>query len=260
MVLAIDIGNTNIVIGGFKEQQILFCERFQTNHKATSLEYAAIFKVTLEIHKISRAEITGCILSSVVPSITNTVKNAVEKYTNTKVLVVGPGIKTGLRIQVDNPAQLGSDLVVGAVAGAAEYPAPLILIDLGTATTVSVLDSNKTFIGKLILPGVNVSLDALVSHTSQLPKISLEPPKHLVGKNTIESIQGGILYGNAGALDGLIQRINEELGCPCTIVATGGLAPVIIPLCKNTILLDENLLLKGLMLIYNKNINREDMK
>lgn len=260
MVLAIDIGNTNIVIGGFQEQQILFCERFQTNHKATSLEYAAIFKVTLELHNISRSEITGSILSSVVPSITNTVKNAVEKYTGTQVLVVGPGVKTGLRIRVDNPAQLGSDLVVGAVAGAAGYPAPLILVDMGTATTVSVLDVNKTFIGKLILPGINVSLDALISRTSQLPKISLEPPKHLVGRNTIESIQGGILYGNAGALDGLIQRINEELGCTCTVVATGGLSPLIIPLCKNTILLDENLLLKGLMLIYNKNANQEDMR
>ena len=253
MVLAIDIGNTNIVIGGFENGRILFSERFQTNHKATSLEYAAIFKVTLEIHSISRTEITGGILSSVVPSVTGTVKDAVEKYTGTQVLVVGPGIKTGLRIQVDNPAQQGSDVIVGAVAGAWEYPAPLILIDMGTATTVSVLDQNKTFIGKMILPGVGVSLDALVSRTSQLPRISLDPPKHLIGKNTVESIQGGILYGNAGALDGIIRRIQEELGTVCTVVATGGLAKIILPLCKSPILLDEELLLKGLMLIYERN-------
>ncbi len=253
MVLAIDIGNTNIVIGGFENGRILFSERFQTNHKATSLEYAAIFKVTLEIHSISRTEITGGILSSVVPSVTGTVKDAVEKYTGTQVLVVGPGIKTGLRIRVDNPAQQGSDVIVGAVAGAWEYPAPLILIDMGTATTVSVLDQNKTFIGKMILPGVGVSLDALVSRTSQLPRISLEPPKHLIGKNTVESIQGGILYGNAGALDGIIRRIQEELGTVCTVVATGGLAKIILPLCKSPILLDEELLLKGLMLIYERN-------
>ena len=253
MVLAIDIGNTNIVIGGFENGRILFSERFQTNHKATSLEYAAIFKVTLEIHSISRTEITGGILSSVVPSVTGTVKDAVEKYTGTQVLVVGPGIKTGLRIRVDNPAQQGSDVIVGAVAGAWEYPAPLILIDMGTATTVSVLDQNKTFIGKMILPGVGVSLDALVSRTSQLPRISLEPPKHLIGKNTVESIQGGILYGNAGALDGIIRRIQEELGTVCMVVATGGLAKIILPLCKSPILLDEELLLKGLMLIYERN-------
>ena len=253
MVLAIDIGNTNIVIGGFENGRILFSERFQTNHKATSLEYAAIFKVTLEIHSISRTELTGGILSSVVPSVTGTVKDAVEKYTGTQVLVVGPGIKTGLRIQVDNPAQQGSDVIVGAVAGAWEYPAPLILIDMGTATTVSVLDQNKTFIGKMILPGVGVSLDALVSRTSQLPRISLDPPKHLIGKNTVESIQGGILYGNAGALDGIIRRIQEELGTVCTVVATGGLAKIILPLCKSPILLDEELLLKGLMLIYERN-------
>ncbi len=253
MVLAIDIGNTNIVIGGFENGRILFSERFQTNHKATSLEYAAIFKVTLEIHSISRTEITGGILSSVVPSVTGTVKDAVEKYTGTQVLVVGPGIKTGLRIRVDNPAQQGSDVIVGAVAGAWEYPAPLIIIDMGTATTVSVLDQNKTFIGKMILPGVGVSLDALVSRTSQLPRISLEPPKHLIGKNTVESIQGGILYGNAGALDGIIRRIQEELGTVCMVVATGGLAKIILPLCKSPILLDEELLLKGLMLIYERN-------
>ena len=253
MILAIDIGNTNIVIGGVQDRQVLFCERFQTNHRATSLEYAAIFKVTLEIHRIDRREITGAILSSVVPSITNTVREAVEKYTASHVLVVGPGIKTGIRIQADNPAQLGSDLVVGAVAGAASYPVPLIIIDMGTATTVSVVDSEKTFIGKMILPGVQVSLDALISRTSQLPKISLEPPKKLIGSNTVDSIKGGILYGNAGALDGIIDRIEAELGEPCTVIATGGLAHIITPLCRHEIALDEELLLRGLMILYEKN-------
>ena len=253
MVLAIDIGNTNIVIGGFADGKVLFCERFQTNHKATRLEYAAIFKAAFDIHGVKRTDITGSILSSVVPSVTNTVREAAEKYTGTQVLVVGPGIKTGIRIQVDNPAQLGSDLVVGAVAGAAEYPVPQIIVDMGTATTVSVLDASGTFIGKLILPGVHVSLDALISRTSQLPKISLDPPKHLIGRNTIDSIKGGILYGNAGAIDGIIDRINEEMGTRCTVIATGGLAGVITPLCRNEILLDDDLLLKGLMLLYERN-------
>ncbi len=253
MVLAIDIGNTNIVIGCFENRQVLFCERFQTNHKATSLEYTVIIKSALELHGVKREQVTGGILSSVVPSITNTVKEAAEKYTGSQVIVVSPGIRTGIRMQVDNPAQMGSDLVVGAVAGAAEYPVPQIIIDMGTATTVSVLDCEGVFIGKQILPGLRVSLDALISRTSQLPKIPLEPPKHLVGKNTVESIQGGILYGNAGALDGIIDRINEEMGVSCTVVATGGLAGVVTPLCRNSIILDDDLLLKGLMILYERN-------
>jgi len=256
MVLAIDIGNTNIVIGAFEDKKVLFCERFQTNHKATSLEYVVIIKTALDLHQVKRTDITGCILTSVVPAVTGTVKEAAEKYTGQKVLVVGPGIKTGIRIEVDNPAQLGSDLVVGAVAGAAEYPVPQIIIDMGTATTLAVLDANGTFIGRLILPGVHVALDALISRTSQLTKIALEEPRDLIGKNTIDAIKGGILYGNAGALDGIIDRINEEMGTTCTVVATGGLSCVVTPHCRNKIILDDDLLLKGLMLIYERNCSQ----
>lgn len=253
MVLAIDIGNTNIVIGGFENRNVLFCERFQTNHKATSLEYVVIIKTALDLHNIKRSQVEGCILTSVVPAVTGTVKEAAEKYTGQKVLVVAPGIKTGIRIDVDNPAQLGSDLVVGAVAGAAEYPVPQIIIDMGTATTVCVLDENSTFIGRMILPGVHVSLDALINRTSQLTQIALEAPKNLIGRNTIDAIKGGILYGNAGALDGIIDRINEEMGTTCTIVATGGLSCVVTPYCRHEIILDDDLLLKGLMLLYERN-------
>ncbi len=254
MILTIDIGNTNIVIGCFQDSRLLFHERFGTNQKATSLEYAATFKETFELHNIQIADITGGIISSVVPSVTSTVKTAVEKYTDTKVLVVGPGLRSGVKLAVDNPAQLGSDLVVGAVAGVHDYPVPQILIDMGTATTVSVIDRNKAFIGKMILPGVAISLDALVSRTAQLPEISLDPPKRLIGSNTVDSIKSGVLYGNAGAIDGLIDRIEEELGEECTIVATGGLSGVIAPLCRHPMYLEENLLLRGLLLIYLKNL------
>lgn len=253
MILAIDIGNTNIVIGCFEGDCLLFHERFSTEQEATSLEYATIFKETLELHEILPSRIEGGVLSSVVPSITRTVKEAAEKYTGARILVVGPGVKTGLKLNVDDPAQQGSDLVVGAVAGVHCYPVPQILIDMGTATTVSVIDKNSAYIGKMILPGLAISLHALSSRAAQLPHISLEPPKKLIGSNTVDSMKSGILYGSAGALDGLIDRINEELGEECTVVATGGLAGTVAPLCRHEIILEEDLLLKGLLIIYRKN-------
>ncbi len=253
MILTIDIGNTNIVIGCFEKDRLLFLERFSTDQEATSLEYATIFKETLDLHEIPPGQIQGGILSSVVPSVTGTVKEAAEKYTGARILVVGPGIKTGIRLNVDDPAAQGSDLVVGAAAGVHCYPVPQIIIDMGTATTVSVIDRTGAYIGKMILPGLAISLDALAGRTAQLPRISLDPPKKLIGSNTVDSMKSGILYGNAGALDGLIDRINEELGEHCTVVATGGLARTVIPLCRHKIILEEDLLLKGLLILYHKN-------
>ncbi len=253
MILTIDIGNTNIVIGCFQGDRLLFQERLGTSQMATSLEYATIFRETFELHNLQITEIRGGIISSVVPSITGIVKEAAEKYTNTDILVVSAGIKTGIQLAVDNPAQLGSDLVVGAVAGVHLYSVPQILIDMGTATTVSVIDRNRSFIGKMILPGVSVSLEALVSLTAQLPRISLDPPKKLIGSNTEDSMKSGILYGSAGAIDGLIDHIQEELGEACTLIATGGLAATVIPLCRHQIALEDDLLLRGLQIIYEKN-------
>lgn len=253
MVFAIDIGNTNIVIGGFEGEKITFTERLSTNHKATSLEYAIMFKNVLEMYTCKPEDIDGAIISSVVPDITQIVSLAVDKICNKKPLIVGPGIKTGVSIKIDNPAQLGSDLLIAAVAGIAEYPTPQVIIDMGTATTVSVINRNKEYIGGMIMPGVMVSLNSLVGGTSQLPKISLEPPKKIVGSNTIDAMKSGILYTNACGLDGIIERIEEELGEKVTAVATGGLAKVIVPLCKRKVLLDDELLLKGLQILYNKN-------
>lgn len=254
MILAIDIGNTNIVIGCCENNSILFRDRISTNHTATVLEYIAILKTAFELNGIAPSDISGIVISSVVPAVTNTLKQASEKYTHAKAIIVGPGIKTGLSILIDNPAQLGSDLVVDAVAGINYYSLPLVIIDIGTATTLSVIGENGDYIGGMIVPGVSVSHDSLISRTSQLPKIAFERPKRVIGKNTVECMKSGLLYGSAGAIDGLIDRINDELGKECTVVATGGLANVIIPLCKSKIVLDDDLLLKGLMIIYNKNI------
>lgn len=255
MVFAVDIGNSNIVFGCFDSGRILFTERVSTNHTATDLEYAVSFKSILELYNIPASAIEGSIISSVVPFITNTVKMAIRKITGKDSLVVGPGIKTGLSIKIDNPAQLGSDLVVDAVAGINEYPLPLVIIDMGTATTISVIDKNRNYMGGMIMPGLKVSMESLAGRTSQLPKIGFEPPKRLIGSNTVDCMKSGFLYGNASCIDGMIERIADELREEPTVVATGGLAPTVIPLCRKKIILDDELLLKGLMLIYNKNTN-----
>lgn len=254
MIIAVDIGNTNIVIGGFNDNKILFRERVSTNQTATDLEYAVTVKTALEMHNFKAEDVKGAVLSSVVPSVTNTFKRAVEKCFGVKTLVVGPGVKNGLSITIDNPKQLGSDLVVDAVAGLNEYPVPLIIVDMGTATTYSVIDRNRNYIGGLITTGMAVSADALISRTSQLPKISFEVPKKIIGTNTVDCLKSGILYSNAAGMDGVIERIEEELGEKCTVVATGGLAGLVTPLCKRKIILDDDLLLKGLMIIYKKNM------
>ncbi len=252
MILAIDVGNTNVVIGCCEGERVIFRERVSTNHTATSLEYAAIFKTAFDMYGINPKDITGSIISSVVPAVTRNIKKATEGLTGTQAMVVGPGIKTGLSIKIDNPAQLGSDLAVDAVACLANYSAPLIIIDMGTATTVSVIDKDSNYIGGMILPGVSISHDALVNRTSLLKKVALEPPKKLIGTETVDCLKSGMIYGNAGAIDGIVDRIQEEIG-ECTVVATGGLAGTIIPYCRNRIIIDDDLLLKGLRVIYEKN-------
>ena len=168
MILAIDIGNTNIVVGCIEEEKIYFIERISTNHTKTELEYAIDLKTILDIHHIKRSEIEGAIISSVVPQITNAAKLAVEKILKKEPMVLGPGVKTGLNIVLDNPGEMGADRVADAVAALAQYPVPLVIVDMGTATTISVLDDKKRYIGGMIMPGVRISLDALTSRASQL--------------------------------------------------------------------------------------------
>lgn len=253
MILAIDVGNTNIVVGCIDDLKTYFIERLSTNRTKTELEYAVDLKNVLDIYHIKKTEIEGCIISSVVPQITNIVKLAAEKILKKNAIVLGPGVKTGLNIMMDNPGQLGADQVADAVAGISGYAVPLILIDMGTATTASVVNSKKQYVGGMILPGVGVSLDALTARASQLSGISIDAPRHVIGKNTIECMKSGVLYSNAAALDGIIDRIEEELGEKATVVATGGLAKKIVPHCKREIILDEELLLRGLLIIYEKN-------
>lgn len=253
MILAIDIGNTNIVVGCIDDEKIYFIERLSTVRTKTELEYAIDLKTVLDIYHIKRTDIEGCIISSVVPQITNVAKLAAEKILKKEALVLGPGVKTGLNILLDNPGEMGADRVADAVAALTYYPVPLVIVDMGTATTVSVVDEKKRYLGGMILPGVRVSLDALTSRASQLSGISIEEPKRLIGKNTVDCMKSGILYGNAAAVDGIIDRIEKELGQKVTAIATGGMSKKIIPHCRREIIQDEDLLLKGLLVIYEKN-------
>ncbi len=255
MLLAVDIGNTNIVFGCVDENDnIIISERISTNHNATSAEYASLIRNILEMDNFRCSDIDSAVMSSVVPSVTNTVKTAIHKLFGVEVMIAGPGVKTGLNILIDNPRQLGSDQVVDAVAGINKYPVPLIIVDMGTATTVSVIDKNKNYLGGLIITGMGVSADALISKTAQLPKFDFELPPDIIGKNTIDCMKSGALYSNACALDGITDRIEEELGEKCTIVATGGLSSAVVPLCKKNIIIDKNLLIKGLTIIYRNTI------
>ena len=254
MILAIDVGNTNIVLGGLSQDEIHFTCRLSTDRFKTSDEYAVIFRNLLEMHRVDPGQIEGGIISSVVPALKKTLYDAVERITGQKCLIVGSGIKTGLNIRIDNPGQLGSDRVADAVAAIAEYPKPLMIFDMGTATTFAVVDRNGCYLGGMIMPGALIGLDALTSRTSQLPQISLaEKPKHVIGTNTVDCMKSGMIYGNAAMLDGIIDRVAEELGEMPTVIATGGLSGLIVPYCRRKVIHDEFLLLKGLRIIYRKN-------
>ena len=254
MILALDMGNTNVVAGCLGEDdRIFFTERFATDLNKTELEYAVVIKTILELHGINRDEIEGAIIASVVPPVTHIIKSALRKLLKCEPLVVGVGLKTGLNIHLDDPSTLGADLVVDSVAAMNIYGTPSIVIDMGTATTMTVLNKEETYIGGAIFPGLNVSVEALAAGTSLLPRVSLGAPKKQIATNTMDAIKSGIIYGEASRIDGMIDRFEKELGYNTKVIATGGLASVIIPHCSHEIIIDPDLMLKGLKMIYDKN-------
>ncbi len=253
MLLAIDVGNTNIVIGGIQDDKILFEGRIATDHIKTSDQYGVEIKNILSLFDVKPQDVDDCIVSSVVPPVFNAVRTGLVKLIGREPMVVGPGVKTGLNIQMDTPSQVGSDRIVIAVAALAEFQPPLTLLDLGTATTIEVVGKGNTYLGGCIIPGVRVSLEALTSRTAQLPGIRLDKPKKVIGKNTVDCMRSGIMYGTAAMIDGMLDRVEEELGCSTTVVATGGMAQFVVPLCHRQIRVDRDLLLKGLNIIYKKN-------
>ena len=249
-ILTVDIGNSNICIGCVTDHAVEFVERLNSDRNKTDLEYAVLCKTVLELHKIDISALRGAIISSIVPPLTELLHKAIEKLTGIRALIVGPGMKTGINIL---PQGAGADLVVGAVAAIKYYGAPSIIIDMGTATTMTVIDSSRNFIGGVILPGVALALQSLEAGTAQLPHIQLKAPGKTIHTETIESMQAGTVYGSAGAIDALIDRMQGELGYETAIIASGGLAPMIVPHCSHSITIDDELLLKGLDILFYKN-------
>ena len=254
MVLTVDVGNTNIVLALFENGKISAVSRISTVRDRMADEYAVLMRNIALLHGIELTTLSGAIISSVVPPLTSQIKKAIRIVFGVNALVVGPGLKTGLNIKIDDPSQLGSDLVCGSVAAAVKYPLPCVVADLGTATKFTAVDKSCSFLGGAILPGIKISLDALSQGTAQLPHIGLDStPEKVIGTNTIDCMRSGIIYGNACMIDGMIERFREELGDELTVVATGGLSDDIIPHCRSKIILDRNLLLEGLYLLYIKN-------
>ena len=253
MILTIDIGNSNIVLGGVKDDQIVFEARLRTEATKTSDQYCVDLKILMEVYGVSNTDIEGTIIASVVPQVLNSMRTAIQKLTGKVPLVVGPGLKTGLNILLENPGQTGADLVVADVAALREHKPPLIVIDMGTATTMSVLDKNGAHIGGCIIPGVKISMDALTDKTALLPGLQLDQPKRAIGRNTIDAMRSGIMLGTACMLDGMVERMEAELGCKTTVIATGGIAKFIVPMCKTPMIYDKDLIIKGLAALYRDN-------
>ena len=252
MLLAVDVGNTNIVLGVIDGEELVSSGRVSTNIHETEDECAMMIYSFLNLH--NNIQIDGAIISSVVPALVTTLKKAIYTVCKVNAIVVGPGIKTGLSIKIDDPAQLGADLVVGAVAAKEKYPQPTIIFDLGTATTGSVLDKDGNFLGGTITTGVKTSINALSAGAALLPQIDITAPKKVIGTNSIESMQSGCVIGTACMIDGLIDKFEQELGEKATVVVTGGLGKSIAKNCSHDMIIDENLLIDGLRIIYNKNI------
>ena len=253
MILGIDVGNTNVVLGILEDGKILKTVRMRTESGATSAEHAIKISDLLHFMGVKPEDIEGSIISSVVPPATENIAEALWGLTGKKALVVGPGMKTGLNVRIDDPGTLGADLVVGAVAAIAFYATPAIVIDMGTATTITVIDGRNSFRGGAILPGVKLSFSALVSGTSLLPDIYIEKPDKCIGTNTVDCMRSGAVLGTASMIDGMVDRMEEELDEQCTLVATGGLASSVVTCCHHNIVCDDDLLLKGLWVLYQKN-------
>ena len=253
MILTADIGNTNITLGVFQGDSLVFISRLATQRHRTAEQYAIELDAIFRLEGIS-SDFDGAIISSVVPELTSTFKYAIKKVTGCDSLIVAAGIKNGLKIATDNPKELGADLVAGAVGAISQYQLPCLVMDLGTATKISVIDEGGVFVGCTIAPGIGISLDALSLRTSQLPAIELSAPDHAIGTNTIECIRSGTVLGNASMLDGMANRLEKALGKEIkTLVATGGLAKEIVACCEKDIIFNKDLVLQGLLAIYRKN-------
>lgn len=253
MVLAVDIGNTHIVFGGFEEDNLVFTARVSTDITSTEDEYASKLINIMTVHGIDKSQISGAVISSVVPPITTVMKKAISFLVDVKVIVVGPGIKTGINLHCDVPSSVGADIICSCVATHNLYGSPALIVDMGTATKMILVSDEGAFEGVSIIPGVMIGLNALSCGTAQLPQVSLENPGRVIGKNTVDCMKSGVIYGNASMIDGMIDKVYEEYGKEIPVYATGGLASTIVKYCRKEITLNDQLVLLGLNIIFKKN-------
>lgn len=253
MILTIDVGNTNVVLGCVEDGVIRSRSRLATNTSDLPNDYALKMRQSFEFDGVDYHNFDGAILSSVVPQVNRAIRSAVRKLTGLECIMVGAGIKTGVNVKIDDPGTLAGDLITGTVGALSIYEPPIIIVDMGTATTIVVVDKDGSYIGGAIIPGVNLSFEALSQGTSLLPNISIEAPKKCIATNTVDSMKSGAVFGTAAMVDGMIERMEAELGQPATVVATGGLSNGILPYCHHEIYHEPDLLLKGLAILYQKN-------
>ncbi|MDE6506241.1 MAG: type III pantothenate kinase [Eubacterium sp.] len=251
MLLAVDIGNTNIVLGVLNGEKLICSGRLSTNVNETEIEYSMKLKAFLDINNVDN--IDGAIISSVVPALVRTLLKSIQLVCNVEALVVGPGVKTGLNIKIDNPAETGANIVVGDVAVINKYPLPAIVFYFGTATTASVIDKTGAHLGGAIMCGIKTAINSLSSTTAQLPQIDISAPSKIIGRNTVDAMKCGSVIGTAAMLEGLVSRFEKELGEKATIIVTGGFGKAIAKVSELDVIVDENLFVDGLRIIYEKN-------
>ena len=253
MILTIDVGNTNVVLGCVEDGVVVSRSRLATNTSDLPNDYAMKMRQSFAFDSIDYHEFEGAILSSVVPQVNRAIRSAVRKLTGLECIIVGAGIKTGVNVKIDDPGTLAGDLITGTVGALSMYKPPIIIVDMGTATTIVAVDKDGAYIGGAIVPGVNLSFEALSQGTSLLPNISIEAPRKCIATNTVDSMKSGAVFGTAAMIDGMIERMEAELGGSAALVATGGLAGRIIPYCRHDIEIDDYMLLRGLSLIWERN-------
>ena len=258
MLLALDVGNTNVTIGAFDGARLAGRWRLSTVHEQTADEWGILMRNLFALSSLDLARVDGIVVASVVPPLDSALAQMARDYFGTAAMFVTSETDTGLRIRYDNPREVGADRIVNALAAFHRYGGPVVVIDFGTATTYDVVSDKGEFLGGVIAPGLQISNAALSSSTARLPQVELHAPKAVVGRNTVESIQSALIYGTAAEVDGLVGRIREELGAEAKVVATGGLAPLIAPYCSSVDEHDEWLTLEGLRLVFERNVGPTD--
>lgn len=252
MLLAIDIGNTNTVIGLFVDENLIRSWRIATSVSRTADENAVLIRSLFELSNVDKRP-TEAIIASVVPNAVPATQDAIEKYLNINALIVGPGFKSGMPILYENPKEVGADRIVNAVAAYKQYQSGLIVVDFGTATTFDCITPKGEYLGGVITPGITISADALYRHAAKLPRVEIRKPKSVIGRTTVDSMQAGLYFGYAGLVDGIVNKIQEELNFETTVIATGGLAPLITEASQTISIADEGLTLRGLEILNRRN-------